>query len=194
MSSRLYDRPFICAPGLSLASPLERARLAVVDLDERRDELLREHRRIGHVSERRADRVHIKAKTVGFTWQMGFLIGECQRPRSRAGPPDGGSPAVWAREGRCRCRCGVRLPREGRCRCRRGVRLAREGRCRCRRGVRLAWRQTGAASDCRGRDAAGVGAASDWRGRDAADVGAASPCMAKNLKNIVRNYFTFRSV
>ena len=151
---------------MSLASPLERARLAVVDLDERRDELLREHRRIGHVSERRADRVHIKAKTVGFTWQMGFLIGECQRPRSRAGPPDGGSPAVWAREGRCRCR--------------RGVRLAREGRCRCRRGVRLAWRQTGAASDCRGRDAAGVGAASDWRGRDAADVGAASPCMAKN--------------
>ncbi|XP_043225859.1 mitogen-activated protein kinase kinase kinase 4-like [Amphibalanus amphitrite] len=62
--------------GLSLVSPLERARLAVLELDERRDEALRDHRRIGHVSERRADRVHIKAKTVGFTWQMGFLIGQ----------------------------------------------------------------------------------------------------------------------
>ena len=62
--------------GLSLTSVLERARLAVLQLDERRDTALREHRRIGHVSERRADRVHIKARTVGFTWQMGFLIGQ----------------------------------------------------------------------------------------------------------------------
>lgn len=53
----------------------ERVICAVRKVENELDEKLRSRELIGQVIDRKADRVHIKARRVTFTWQRGIKIG-----------------------------------------------------------------------------------------------------------------------
>ncbi|MPC91612.1 hypothetical protein E2C01_086659 [Portunus trituberculatus] len=56
--------------------PIQRVRRKIFTMDVKLDERLRDERVIGQVSNIHRDKIHFKPRTVNFSWQRGFKIGE----------------------------------------------------------------------------------------------------------------------